>query len=94
MAEQKRPYKDACIGDTYDRLTVVAYDKPASDGKRTVRVDCTCGTKGKRVRAQTLVDKRVKSCGCIRDEKFETNRRRGRWPGFKLRKPRGMEAVA
>ncbi len=77
-SDQGRPYKNGCIGDKYERCTVVAYDKLTTDGKRTVRIDCVCGTKNKRVRVHHLADGSIVSCGCHRDEQLRVNRRSGR----------------
>ncbi len=75
---EKRPYKHACIGDIYNKLKVVAYSETLPDGKRTVFVECQCGSPRKRVRVPHLVDGTTKSCGCHRDENFANNRANSR----------------
>lgn len=70
---QNRPFKLACIGDRFGRLLVVGYGQNASDGKRTVFVQCDCGSPKKRVRVNHLVESTT-SCGCRRDEALVVNR--------------------
>lgn len=72
--DKKRPYKIACVGDRFGKLKVVAYAPKVPDGRRTVIVECDCGSGKKRVRVNHLVEKNTVSCGCVRDEKFAASK--------------------
>ncbi|WBF81889.1 hypothetical protein [Staphylococcus virus vB_SurM-PSU6] len=65
--------KDDYIGLKYGRLTVISWD-----GKRGihhyVKCKCDCGNT-KSIRLYRLKTGETKSCGCIRKELFEENRR-------------------
>lgn len=56
--------KKIIVGDKFDRLTVIALTDSAS----YVIVKCSCGLKAKKLWVYSLLDGRVKSCGCKKAE--------------------------
>lgn len=56
-----------CIGDIFERLTVTA--QPYRIGKRWYTdCKCFCGNQKSQVRIDSLVSKRIRSCGCLARE--------------------------
>lgn len=59
-----RPIEQACIGDRFGRIVVVAMAEPEKDGAKAVLGRCDCGTL-KGFRTSNLRRGISKSCGCL-----------------------------
>lgn len=69
------------IGDVYGRLTILGTYK--DEGRFYARVECSCGSPAKFVRADGIRSGACKSCGCLQ---IESTTKHGEWnnPLFKV----------